>query len=58
VRLRKTCLVSGLSLSPHRLQNILLSLVCLQCMPLHSYLVWSYEHVEEKESVHAQGSCK
>ena len=58
MRLRKTCLVSGLLQSQHRLQNIVLSLVCMYCMPLQFYLVWTYEHVEKKESVTAQGSCK
>ena len=56
VRLRKTCLASGLSQSQHRLQNFTLSLVCMQCMPLQFHLVWTYENVEEKESVTAQGS--
>ena len=58
MRLRKTCFVSEMLQSQHRLQNILPSLVCMHCMPLQIYPVWSYEHVEERESVNAQGSCK
>lgn len=58
MRLRKTCLVSGLSQSQCRLQEVLLGLLRMRCMPLQGYLVRSYEQVEEKESASAQGSCK
>ena len=46
MRLRKTCLVSGLSQSQRRLQEVLLGLVSMRCTPLQGSLVWSYEQVE------------
>ena len=58
MRLRKTCLVSGLSQSQRRLQEVLLGLLRMRCMPLQCHLVRSHEQVEWKEPVSAQGSCK